>query len=71
MANGMLQNSNKNHFPQCPGQLLNGLWLVSHLAEDIDECASSPCVHGACVDAVNAFNCVCDAGYQSVLCDGK
>ena len=36
---------------------------------DIDECASSPCVNGDCVDEVSGYTCVCPAGYRGVLCD--
>jgi hypothetical protein len=36
---------------------------------DIDECASSPCINGECVDKVNGYTCVCDAGWTGTLCD--
>ena len=26
---------------------------------DIDECASSPCTHGKCVNEVNGYKCIC------------
>ena len=39
--------------------------------EPINECASSPCIHGACIDGVNEFSCTCDAGYEGNLCDGN
>ncbi|KAH9498942.1 hypothetical protein Btru_005424 [Bulinus truncatus] len=35
----------------------------------IDECASSPCIHGACVDNIGSFRCICFPGYQGPLCD--
>ena len=28
-----------------------------------NECASSPCVHGSCVDGLNGYSCVCFEGY--------
>ena len=30
---------------------------------NINECSSSPCVKGVCVDQVNAFVCQCQPGY--------
>lgn len=36
---------------------------------DIDECASSPCVHGSCEDLVAGYNCSCEAGYTGTMCE--
>ena len=37
---------------------------------NIDDCAGATCSgHGTCIDAVNAFFCECDAGYQGSLCE--
>ena len=39
---------------------------------DINECASDPCVHGACNDEVNGYSCECDDGYEGDTCnEGK
>ena len=36
---------------------------------DIDECASTPCLHGGtCVDSVNYFHCICEPGYTDNVC---
>ena len=36
---------------------------------DINECTSSPCVHGTCSDEVNEYSCTCDAGYKGDQCE--
>ncbi|XP_035869045.1 aggrecan core protein isoform X1 [Phyllostomus discolor] len=37
---------------------------------DIDECLSSPCLNGAtCVDAIDAFTCLCLPSYRGDLCE--
>ncbi|NXE46438.1 CRUM1 protein, partial [Casuarius casuarius] len=36
---------------------------------NIDDCQSSPCVHGDCVDAVADFQCECFRGYIGKKCD--
>ena len=35
---------------------------------EIDECGSSPCVHGTCTDRVDSYTCVCDPGYSGTDC---
>nr|KAI8740471.1 fibropellin-3-like; partial [Biomphalaria glabrata] len=35
----------------------------------IDECASSPCLNGACVDNIGSFRCMCFPGYKGRLCE--
>lgn len=37
--------------------------------EDINECASNPCLNGGtCYDQVNGFKCNCPPGYASKTC---
>ena len=38
---------------------------------EIDECISSPCVNGTCLNLVDAFLCECDPGYDGSLCDNE
>ncbi|XP_072168039.1 uncharacterized protein [Diadema setosum] len=35
---------------------------------DINQCASSPCVYGICVDGTGMYICVCEAGFTGVNC---
>ena len=36
---------------------------------DRNECASSPCVNGKCIDVVNGYRCECLSGYTGTVCD--
>ena len=36
---------------------------------DRNECASSPCVNGKCIDVVNGYRCECQSGYTGTVCD--
>ena len=37
---------------------------------DTDTCASNPCGNGGtCVDGLNLFKCICDAGFMGAICD--
>lgn len=47
-------------FPPC---------LTIQTVTDIDDCASSPCMHaGTCTDLVNDFSCTCPAAWEGVRC---
>lgn len=39
-----------------------------NIITDIDECESSPCVHGNCFDGVNQYTCQCFLGYTGANC---
>uniref|UniRef100_A0A8C5KFT1 Notch 2 n=1 Tax=Jaculus jaculus TaxID=51337 RepID=A0A8C5KFT1_JACJA len=45
--------------------LLAGLYCEINF----DDCASNPCVHGACVDGINRYSCVCAPGYTGQRCN--
>ncbi|XP_060608810.2 protein eyes shut homolog isoform X3 [Anolis sagrei] len=36
---------------------------------NINECSSSPCLHGYCYDVVDGFYCLCNPGYAGPKCD--
>jgi len=42
--------------------------MFSRVSE-VDECQSSPCVHGTCKDHVSSYSCTCDAGYYGDNCE--
>lgn len=46
----------------------NPVFIVATLCTDIDECASSPCIHGTCIDHVNKYTCSCEPGYTGTNC---
>eukprot|EP00058_Branchiostoma_floridae_P007293 XP_002592781.1 hypothetical protein BRAFLDRAFT_65361 [Branchiostoma floridae] len=36
---------------------------------EIDDCVSSPCVHGTCYDAIGTYTCFCESGWGGTNCD--
>lgn len=30
---------------------------------NLDDCASSPCDYGKCIDKINSYECTCEPGY--------
>ena len=45
------------------------IFLYDHL--DVNECESSPCKHGTCVDRVGRYECACAPEWKGINCDGK
>ncbi|KAA8592125.1 hypothetical protein FQN60_017580 [Etheostoma spectabile] len=44
-------------------------FLGNHCEEDIPECASNPCQHGAtCLEEINQYKCLCWPGYEGENC---
>ncbi|XP_048577303.1 protein crumbs homolog 1-like [Nematostella vectensis] len=43
----------------------------SRCESDIDDCQSSLCVNGTCIDGINNYTCRCHVGYKGALCDEK
>ena len=42
----------------------------THFAlSDNDECASSPCFNGKCIDGVDSYTCNCNPRYSGLQCE--
>ena len=37
--------------------------------EDVDECASDPCIHGVCIDLRTTYRCSCERDWEGENCD--
>lgn len=69
--------TNCSHFLHCESR--QGLYYCVceagftgfHCNINIDECSSSPCVNGKCIDGVDRFECSCNKGYFGSNCEKK
>lgn len=43
--------------------------IYSDIHVDTDECLSSPCRHGTCIDQINSYTCNCSPGYTGRECE--
>lgn len=43
-------------------------YFLLYTITDIDECESSPCIHGNCFDGVNQYTCQCFLGFTGTNC---
>ena len=44
-------------------------WTGFDCGSDVDECASTPCVKGRCVNTPGSYACVCDGGFTGQHCE--
>lgn len=42
-----------------------------HCHINVDECESDPCLHGHCVDLINAYRCECNEGWEGHHCQNN
>lgn len=47
----------------------NRIFSLNFFVADIDNCQSSPCFNGACVDGVNSYTCQCHSGFSGARCE--
>ena len=40
-----------------------------YISDELNECDSSPCVNGICVDGENGYTCNCEQGFGGVNCE--
>lgn len=46
--------------------------LLFYIPIDIvDECESSPCIHGNCSNKYLLYECNCEPGYLGINCEGR
>ena len=46
------------------------IYLILVCVSDIDECASNPCQNGGvCIDQINQYICICQAGWRGAFCN--
>lgn len=62
-ATGLKQTS----CADCPAGFKSGEAASS--CDEINECDTSPCVNGDCIDLVNDYKCACEPGYIGLNCD--
>lgn len=52
----------------CANAIYYAIWLTDILI-GINECASSPCVYGKCIDLHTTYMCKCNQGFTGVNCE--
>ncbi|XP_035693790.1 neurogenic locus notch homolog protein 1-like [Branchiostoma floridae] len=52
-----------------PGSFRTLTLCEVQISGEPDDCASSPCVHGTCFDAIDGYSCFCEPGWGGTNCD--
>ena len=56
------------------GNVLEYIYIYIYICHhgycaDIDECESSPCIHGRCEDGTDKYICQCEPGFTGLHCE--
>ncbi|XP_078582442.1 uncharacterized protein LOC144865499 isoform X3 [Branchiostoma floridae x Branchiostoma japonicum] len=59
----------QTHTHELRGADYNNMYALCADINDINECNTSPCVHGTCTDDIGGYTCTCQNGWEGTNCD--